>query len=183
MRLGHFSLAFLIGSVLTAPTRSTALDSTIAEAAFKRISSAMAKLDTAMKSRPTGGTQEEAREMTDKFISLAKEGLDEVRFSTREVRRGPSITQAETLKLSMAIDPIGNTFKSIAKGWISSMEMIIVAGAKRQVGTLLIEGSEGLIGFIDALIGKLPKIDQWLAQSLKNQFVDVLEPAIAAYSD
>jgi hypothetical protein len=182
MHLGYISIVFLIGGVLTAPIQSTALDATAADAAFKRISNSMAKLAATMKSRPDGGSEEQAQQITNKYIELAKEGLEDVRFSTREVRRGPSITQTETLKLAMAIDPIGNTFKSITKGWIDSKEMIVAAGAKKQVKSLLVEGSEGLIGFTEAVISKLPKIDQRLAQVLKNQFVDVLEPAITAYS-
>jgi gas vesicle protein len=181
MHLSSILVAVLIGGAIAAPTQLIERDSSVADAAFKRILKSMTKLDDAMKKRPRDGDEADARKISNNFIELAKEGMDEVRFSTREVRRGPAISQSEAIKLALAIPAIGDTFKSITKGWIDSKDMIVLAGLKKQIKALLVEGSEGLIGFTEAVITKLPKIDQKMAQLMKTAFVDVLEPAISTY--
>jgi hypothetical protein len=181
MRLTIIPFLCLLGSVIAIPIELAPRDSSVIERSLKRVLNSMTKLDNGMKQRRSGGDTREAQKETNGLVQLGKDLVEELRLGSREVRRGPAVNSFEAIALLQGIDNLTRVLQSITNGWIDSKRMVLAAGSKATVLNLLLDASEGSTVFSDAIISKLPLLEQTLGQQFKTTFTMIIEMAIKEY--
>src|ERR1700712_2075210 len=106
MRFSILPLVCLLGSVIATPLQLSPRDSSVIESSLKRVLGSMTKLDNGMKKRKSGGDSREAQKETNALVSLGRDLIEELRFGSREVRRGPAVNSFEAIALLQGIDTL-----------------------------------------------------------------------------
>jgi hypothetical protein len=107
--------------------------------------------------------------------------IEDLRFGSREIRHGPSVNSYEALLLMQSVGSITQGLQSAVNGWIDSKRLIVAAGRKAVVLDELIAAEEASDVFSDAMIAKLPVLNQPLAQQFKANVNRIIGLAVADY--
>jgi hypothetical protein len=181
MQFNLFLVLGLAASAIAAPVQLETRDTAVIDASVRRISNALTRLDSAFKSRRPGGDVREAEKSTDNFLVLHREVVEELRFGSREVRRGPNVNAFEALQLYQRVDGVTKLLQSVVDGWKDSKRIVVTAGKKNVVLDELLTASEASQQFAEAIIQKLPLLEQGAGQTFKQQHFRILETAITEY--
>lgn len=188
MRFTFFSVACILGSAIAAPieTAETAVTATsdikLVANYFARLTTTLGSIDSAMRSRPSGGDTAEAQRQTDNLLSLTNKAIEELRLGSRDIRRDqPTIGSLEGMTLMTPLNNLSTQLQRVADGWTSSKDMVVAAGKKSAVLNTMLDASEATIVFSDAIIQKIPLVEQYIGQGYKTQFMNIIEKTIQIY--
>jgi hypothetical protein len=145
------------------------------------MSEKLSKLDKALKSRPSGGDTNLARQITYNLISLTKDTIEETRRGSHNIREAAQIGFMESLTIGTSLTSMSATLQSTTTQWIASKPMVVAAGLKKDVYDALLDASDAIRVFSDILISKMPPGTGTLGQMTKAQFMAIVEPSIKQY--
>lgn len=177
-----FAALCLAGSTTASPIETAAQDVTLITACITRASSGLIALDKAMQSRPKGGSTAEAQQITQDLMALAQATTEDVRTCGRDIRRNQKdISTLEGLTLLTPFNALATQLQKVSDEWISSKPMVVAAGLRESVLMMLMDTSEAVIVFSDALIAKFSYLEQPVGMSYKTTFSSIIEKCIAEY--
>jgi hypothetical protein len=181
MRFTFLSVACLLGSAIAAPVpvdlapASTA----VVDNALRSVANALGALDNAMRSRPPGGSAEEASRITDYLLGLSNNAISQLRNGANDVRsRQANLGAWEGLTLVPTLTSMTAQLQSVMNGWTDSKAMVIAAGRYDQALSVLYEAADRTNIFADSIINKLPWGEQTLGGTYKSQFTRIFDNTI-----
>jgi hypothetical protein len=198
MHFGFLSVALLFGGVFASPVekqlsaRATTAtdakqiitrDTSVIDKYIKKVSDDLENIKTTIRALPSGGTQEDANYHALRLLDKYKALNNDIRNGARDIRRGPSVNVIETAILLTGV----NSFASLITDAVNAImtenakRMIWTAGKQDAQQRFFIElenASEACTNFGDALVSKLPLLEQGVASLFKTAFVNLIEPAV-----
>jgi hypothetical protein len=181
MHFGILSIVCLFGTVITSPINLAAQDTSVVDAAIKKVDSALLRLNNGLKSRKPSGDSRDAQIETDKIMSLTNDVLGELWDGAKRIRQGPNVNAVETVVIIPTINSMTDKVRTVVDGWIDAKPMVAAGGKQGTVLNMLLDASQTAALFCDAIIGKLPGFDQPLAVGWKTPVVGHIERAITEY--
>jgi hypothetical protein len=183
MRFNYFLAALcLAGSTAAAPREIAKRDTQPLYACFTRISVALQAIDSGMKARPNGGTYVEAQQVTYNLMGLTQETINVVQSCAQDVQqRQGDVSASEGLMLMAPVISIYTDLLKVVDGWKNAKTMVVAAGQKDSVLSMLIQASESSIKLADEIIGKVPYLGQPVGALVKNTITQTIGQAIAEY--
>jgi hypothetical protein len=198
MHLGIFSVALLFSSVFALPVEKQLLeqdvspdttkqlatrDTSVIERAHKALTSDLNMIKSTIRGLPSGGSESIAnmhsRRLLDQYVQLN----NDIRDGAYNIRKGPSVGQVETLMLSTTIGAFTTLISEVTTGMTSenTKRMIWTAGqraAQDRFAQELATSSAAVTMYGDAIISRLPVIDQLVANTFKSAFLNLVEPGV-----
>jgi hypothetical protein len=186
MRLAIFPVLFILHNAIAAPipkssSQLAARDIQVVANALTNVSRELNILENGMRSRPRGGTIDEARRITDDLLAQSRRAIDVLREGARDIRRGPNLKADEGLTLIPTLNTMTKQLQAASDGWTNAKDMAVAAGMKAAILNMMLDASEGVIVFADVVIGKLPYIEQPLGRQYQRQFAEIIERCIKVY--
>jgi hypothetical protein len=181
MHFKFFSVTCLLGSVIALPVQLTTRDLSVIDAALRRVSDSMTRLNTAISTVPPFKDANEADYQINTILSFSKGLIEELQFGAANIRRGPTVNTIEAISLPAKVDSLGRLLQSVVSGVIKIKSRAVAAGRKPWVLEELINASAAMGSFFDAVLGKLAPLEQVLTAATKQQFLRTLDSAILEY--
>jgi hypothetical protein len=181
MRFNIISAVCLVGSVIATPIELTTQDISVVDAAMRRVSSTMQNLDIALRRLGPYKDAGEADAQITWVLPYAQGLIDDLRFGSREIRRGPTVNTAEALSLPQKTDTMFKQLQSVITGVRSARPIAIAAGKKLWVLDTLMNGSDAMREFFDAIISKLGPVEAGLSLGTKQQFLRAFDAVVQEY--
>jgi hypothetical protein len=182
MRLGFLSIACLLGSVTALPIEQAAQSTTVVDTALRAVANSLSALDNAMRSRPPGGTIEEAARITDYLLNLSNDAITQLRNGAVDIRaRQANLGSFEGLSLVPLLTSMTAQLQNVMNGWTDSKKMVVAGGRHDIALSTLYEASDRTAIFADAIIAKLPWGEQTLGGTYKTQFTRIFDATIRVY--
>jgi hypothetical protein len=198
MHLGFFSVALLLGNVLASPVEKQlsakeiantnvkqlkTRDTQVIDRYIKKISDDLVVIKNTIRGLPSGGTQEEANDHALRLLDQYQKLNKDIRDGSRDIRRGPSVTYIETALLLTGVNSFATLITEAVNAIMTenAKRMIWTAGkqdAQKRFYTELVSASEGCTNFGDAMVSRIPGLDQGVATIFKNAFINLIEPAV-----
>jgi hypothetical protein len=181
MRFNVFIVLGLASSAIASPLPPSKRDSRVIDASIKRVTNSLQRLVLEFKQRKPSSTAQDMDRIATALISRNRDLIQDLRFGSREIRRGPSATSYEALLLMQSAASITQGLQGAVNGWIDAKRVIVMAGRKAAVLDELIAAEEASDVFSDAMIAKLPVLNQPLAQQFKTNVNRIIDLAVADY--
>jgi hypothetical protein len=141
---------------------------------------------TAVRIRPKGGDQNEARRQTNILLSLARQVVSDARQGSRDIRYGPQVGYLESLNLLGPVTNLGGLITTATNGWTDSnvQDMVKAAGMRADVQRVLKETADVMRETGDAIVGKLPILDGAgpIANTIAQSYISLVDNALKVYS-
>ncbi|KAF2423464.1 hypothetical protein EJ08DRAFT_682238 [Tothia fuscella] len=147
---------------------------------MNRIISRTKALEDAMKRIRNGVGDPKAQ--TVKLLALDWDMMDEIRQSSREVRRGPELNLAEATSLLGMMRQIMTLTTSATDGWMRWKPMVEAAKLEQDVLKQLKNTWEASATFCDTMNDKGPAVARQAGTTYKKELQAVIERAIRLYS-
>jgi len=182
MRLGFLSFACLLGSVIAAPITRAKQSTSVIDAAIKSISTELTMIERAMKSRPAGGSAEEATRVTDNLLGLSYNAVSALRNGANDIKsKQATLMPLEGFQLFPSLNTLSNQLTNVMNGWVDAKKMAIAGGRYEAALQMLFEASDRTGIFAEVAIGKLAIGEQTLSLWIKSTFTGIIERAIKSY--
>jgi hypothetical protein len=184
MRFTFLSVACLLGSAITAPipVEQAASSTAVVDSALRGVANALRDLDSAMRSRPPGGSAEEASRITDYLLNLSNNAIIQLRNGANDVRsRQANLGALEGLSLTPTLNTMTSQLQNVMSGWTDSKAMVIAAGKYDVTLSTLYEAADRTVIFADSIINKLPWGEQTLGGTYKTQFTKIFDNTIKVW--
>jgi hypothetical protein len=182
MHLGFLSIACLLSSAIAAPIETAAQSTAVVDNALRSVANSLTRLDQAMKSRPYGGSVEEAAQITDTLLQLSNVVISDLRNGANDIRsRQATLGTLEGLSLVPSLTSMASNVQSVMNGWADSKKMVVAGGRYDIAVQTLFEAQDRTSIFADAIIAKVPWGEQTLAGTYKTQFTNIIMGCIKVY--
>lgn len=143
------------------------------------LSSDIKRLDNDLKAvRPK---QAEPKGQINNLLADDWEITNELKLSAQEIRRAASITAVESVTMITSVRKLSPLTQSVVDGWIDAKPMVKNAGRTRDVLNALLNASDAMAEFSDAIVSRLPKLEQALGTAYKSQMSSIVDGAIDEY--
>jgi hypothetical protein len=187
MQFGLLTLIVLIASVAALPferTLATRRDTSVIDVYLTRMSADLQVLKLDLRGLPSGGSREIANQRALNLLDELKKLGRTMEAGINAVRGGPSVTALETIGLTGSVTSMSSLVSDVTAGFNTenTKRMIWFAGKKEAQNSFaqeLARNSKAYSNFANALISKLPVLEQGLAGILKSGVGALVEPAVA----
>jgi len=182
MRLGSLSFACLLGSVIAAPITRRPQSTSVIDLAIKNVSASLTTLERALKSRPPGGSSEDAAKVTDNLLGLSYNAITALRNGATDIKtKQATLMPLEGFQLFPTLNTLSNQLQNVVNGWVDSKKMAIAGNRYDATLQMLFEASDRTGIFADTAISKLAIGEQTLSGWIKTTFTGILEKGIKVY--
>jgi hypothetical protein len=188
MRFRLFTALFLAGSAIASPAHfePAKRDASAINRTLQRLTNSVNTFVTAVRIRPKGGDQNEARRQTNILLGLARQVVSDARQGSRDIRYGPQVGYLESLNLLMPVTNLGSLITTATNGWTDNnvQEMVKAAGMRSDVQRVLKETADVMKETGDAIVGKLPILDGAgpIASAITQSYISLVDNALKVYS-
>jgi hypothetical protein len=179
MEIHILILLCVFGIAIAFPT-NLAADPPI-ETSMRRVGKALEQLDSQWKTTTPWADPGDLERQAATALSLTNNLLGELRTASRDIKKGPNISGAESSKLRDWSDSITKLFQSTMKGWIGAKPIVVKAGKRSLVLDALLDLSDAVGLFNDAINGKMLVLAQTLGQGYKILQVAAVNSAVNEY--
>jgi hypothetical protein len=173
-------LVCLVGVAFSSPIE-LATEAVPAEAYFPRLVSILSRIDSSLKTNPSGGSFEEASRRTNELGMMQAEFKNILLEAKDAVQRGQNMLPPDGMRMMSSIQEVRRLIESTSSGWVRAKPMVVAAGKRTDVYQELIRSSDATTLFGDAFVAKMPPAVQSRGKSFSKDCKGFLEKAILAY--
>jgi hypothetical protein len=185
MHLGIFSVALLCSSVFALPIdkQLASRDLTVIDKYFKSISSDLNMIKSTIKGLPNGGSESIANIHAKRLLDQYTQLNHDIKEGSLAVKKGPGVFTLELVPLTTSLTSFSSLTTDVVNGMMSenTKRMIWTAGKKQaqdRFAQELANASGTVTSFGDAIISKLPILEQGIANWAKSIFLGIMEPSV-----